>query len=64
MDTNYKTVAFTFLPELIEEVTEAAKADRRSRSAWVSIACEEKLERDAKALQERNHHHKTETLVK
>lgn len=46
MARTYQAITISFEPEMIEKITEAAKADRRSRSSWVALACEEKLVRD------------------
>ena len=48
MARTYKAITISFEPKMIDRITEAAKADKRSRSSWVNVACEEKLVRDAK----------------
>lgn len=51
-----KVVGVSFQPETLDRITKAAEADRRSRSIWIALACEEKLARDTaaqnKSLQE------------
>lgn len=46
MAQNTQTITISFETEMIDKITKAAKADRRSRSSWVNIACEEKLARE------------------
>ena len=46
-----KIVGVSFFPETLDAITKAAKSDRRSRSSWITLACEEKLERDAREPQ-------------
>ena len=46
MARTYQAITISFEPSMLEKITEAAKADRRSRSNWVNLACEEKLARD------------------
>lgn len=41
-----QVITISFETEMIDKITEAAKADKRSRSNWVNLACEEKLARD------------------
>lgn len=41
------TFSISILPELADRIDQAAEAERRSRSQWITFACEEKLERDA-----------------
>lgn len=41
-----QTITISFETEMIDKITKAAKADNRSRSNWVNLACEEKLARD------------------
>ena len=41
-----QTITISFETEMIDKITKAAKADKRSRSSWVNIACEEKLARE------------------
>lgn len=41
-----QTITISFETEMIDKITTAAKADNRSRSNWVNLACEEKLARD------------------
>ncbi len=41
-----KTINISLMPETLEAITEAAAKDKRSRSSWIAIACEEKLQRD------------------
>lgn len=46
MAQNTQTITISFETEMIDKITKAAKADKRSRSSWVNIACEEKLARE------------------
>ena len=46
MAQNTQTITISFETEMIDKITKAAKADKRSRSNWVNLACEEKLARD------------------
>lgn len=46
MARTYQAITISFEPEMIDKITKAAKADKRSRSNWVNLACEEKLARD------------------
>ena len=46
MARTYQAITISFAPSMLEKITEAAKADNRSRSNWVNLACEEKLARD------------------
>lgn len=41
-----QTITISFETEMIDKITKAAKADNRSRSNWVNLACEEKLARE------------------
>ena len=46
MAQNTQTITISFETEMIDKITKAAKANKRSRSSWVNIACEEKLARE------------------
>lgn len=46
MAQNTQTITISFETDMIDKITKAAKADKRSRSSWVNIACEEKLTRE------------------
>ncbi len=46
MARTYQAITISFSPETLEKITEAAKADNRSRSNWVETACREKIARD------------------
>lgn len=46
MAQNTQTITISFETDMIDKITKAAKADKRSRSSWVNIACEEKLARE------------------
>lgn len=43
---NVTTMAVSILPELLDQIDKAAGEDRRSRSQWVVMACEEKLNKN------------------
>lgn len=48
------TINVSLMPETLEAVSEAAAKDKRSRSSWIAIACEEKLRRDTPEIPERD----------
>lgn len=54
MARHTKVVGVSLPPETLDRISEAAEAERRSRSTWIALACEEKLARAKAAASPKN----------